>query len=98
MHAVNERTCGPHGELLLYVGAAGGAAAAAERHAGLLGPLHSIRRVDASTLSAVQFHREFVSRNVPVVLLNSMTSPQWQRAMANWQSDDHLVARRAATR
>lgn len=56
-------------------------------------PLHSIRRVDASTLSAVQFHREFVSRNVPVVLLNSMTSPQWQRAMANWQSDDHLVAK-----
>jgi hypothetical protein len=56
-------------------------------------PLHSIRRVDASSLSPVQFHREFVSRNVPVVLLNAMNSPQWQRAMTNWQNDEHLVAK-----
>ncbi|ETM46241.1 hypothetical protein L914_08852 [Phytophthora nicotianae] len=56
-------------------------------------PLHSIRRVDASSLTPLQFHREFVSRNVPVVLLNAMTSPKWQFAMANWQNDDHLIAK-----
>ncbi|EEY64456.1 uncharacterized protein PITG_15677 [Phytophthora infestans T30-4] len=56
-------------------------------------PLHSIRRVDASSLTPLQFHREFVSRNVPVVLLNAMTSPKWQFAMANWQNDGHLIAK-----
>ncbi|KAG2777825.1 hypothetical protein Pcac1_g11809 [Phytophthora cactorum] len=56
-------------------------------------PLHSVRRVDASSLTPLQFHREFVSRNVPVVLLNAMTSPKWQFAMANWQNDDHLNAK-----
>eukprot|EP00644_Phytophthora_capsici_P008971 jgi/Phyca11/504165/fgenesh2_kg.PHYCAscaffold_6_\ len=56
-------------------------------------PLHSVRRVDTSTLTPLQFHREFVSRNVPAVLLNAMTSVQWRNAMVNWQNDDHLIAK-----
>ncbi|KAH7485289.1 hypothetical protein KRP22_006442 [Phytophthora ramorum] len=56
-------------------------------------PLHSIRRVDASSLTALEFHREFVSRNVPVVLQNAMTRPQWQEAIVNWKNDDHLIAK-----
>ncbi|KAG7379116.1 hypothetical protein PHYPSEUDO_009063 [Phytophthora pseudosyringae] len=59
-------------------------------------PLHAVRRVDASSASPLSFHREFVSRSVPVVLLNAMTSPQWTRAMANWQDDAHLVAKSGA--
>lgn len=54
-------------------------------------PLHSIRRVDALTLTPLQFHREFVSRNVPVVFLNAMTSAPWRRALVKWQDDAHLV-------
>lgn len=30
---------------------------------------------------------------MPIVLLNAMTSAPWRRAMANWQSDDHLIAK-----
>ncbi|TDH66497.1 hypothetical protein CCR75_008159 [Bremia lactucae] len=56
-------------------------------------PIHSVCRVDASRLTPFQFYRDYVSRNVPVVLLNAMTSPTWQRAMANWQNDDYLVAK-----
>ena len=54
-------------------------------------PLQSLRRVDAVDLTPLQFHREFVSRNVPVVLRNAMTSAAWQEARAAWQDDAHLV-------
>lgn len=54
-------------------------------------PLHAVPRVDAGTLTPLQFYRDFVSRNVPVVLLNAMTSPQWQNALSNWQDDNHLI-------
>ncbi|CEG37087.1 Predicted phospholipase [Plasmopara halstedii] len=55
--------------------------------------LHSIHRIDASTLTPIQFYRDFVSRSVPVVLLNVMTSTMWQSAMANWQNNDYLIAK-----
>ncbi|CAI5705722.1 unnamed protein product [Peronospora farinosa] len=56
-------------------------------------PLHSIRRVDASSLTPLQFYRDFISRNVPVVLLNVMTSSSWRHAVVNWQNDEHLVTK-----
>lgn len=56
-------------------------------------PSHSIRRLDASTLTPLEFHRDFISRNVPVVLLNTMTSCLWRRVIADWQNDEHLVAK-----
>lgn len=56
-------------------------------------PLQSIRRVDALNITPLQFYREFVSRNVPVVLLNVMTSVLWRRARHKWQDDAHLVAK-----
>lgn len=54
-------------------------------------PLHGVARVDASELSPLRFYREFVSKNVPVVLTNAMQSPQWLRARENWQDDAYLV-------
>uniref|UniRef100_A0AAV1TZJ4 JmjC domain-containing protein n=1 Tax=Peronospora matthiolae TaxID=2874970 RepID=A0AAV1TZJ4_9STRA len=56
-------------------------------------PLHAIRRVDALRLTPLQFHREFVSRNAPVVLRNAMTSALWRRALVKWQDDAHLVTK-----
>ncbi|CAH0514557.1 unnamed protein product [Peronospora belbahrii] len=56
-------------------------------------PPSSIRRIDASNLSPLQFYRDYVSRNVPVVLLNAMTSSRWRRAIENWPNDEHLIAK-----
>lgn len=59
----------------------------------LWAPLHAVRRVDASTLTPFSFYREFVSRNVPVVLLNAMTSAPWRRALDQWQDEAYLVTK-----
>ncbi|RLN91787.1 hypothetical protein BBJ28_00004814 [Nothophytophthora sp. Chile5] len=61
-------------------------------------PLSAVARVDAATLSPLRFHREFVSRNVPVVLTNAMTSPQWEHALSAWQDDAYLEAKAGDTR
>ncbi|RLN87204.1 hypothetical protein BBJ28_00006568 [Nothophytophthora sp. Chile5] len=60
-------------------------------------PLSAVARVDAATLSPLRFHREFVSRNVPVVLTNAMTSPQWEHALSAWQDDAYLEAKAGDT-
>lgn len=55
-------------------------------------PLSAVARVDASTLTALQFHREFVSRSVPVVLTNAMAGDaEWTRALEHWPSDAYLA-------
>ncbi|GMF16649.1 unnamed protein product [Phytophthora lilii] len=59
----------------------------------LWAPLHQVRRVDASTLSPAQFRREFVARNVPLVLTNALESPQWRLARELWAQDEHLAAK-----
>lgn len=54
-------------------------------------PVGRVAHVDASFLSPLRFLREFVARNVPVVLENAMESPQWRRTRQNWASDEYLV-------
>lgn len=55
-------------------------------------PLSAVARVDVTQLSALQFHREFVSRSVPVVLTNAMHgSEDWARALAHWANDAYLA-------
>ncbi|TYZ60738.1 hypothetical protein PybrP1_011081 [[Pythium] brassicae (nom. inval.)] len=55
-------------------------------------PLSAVARVDVTQLSALQFHREFVSRSVPVVLTNAMHgSEDWARALAHWPNDAYLA-------
>ncbi|KAI9910934.1 hypothetical protein PsorP6_011104 [Peronosclerospora sorghi] len=61
-------------------------------------PLHSVRRVDALEMTPLKFHREFVSRSVPVVLLNAMSSAPWQRALVNWQEETYLLAKAGSQR
>jgi jumonji domain-containing protein 7 len=55
-------------------------------------PLHEVARVDASSLSALEFYRRFVSKSVPVVLTNVMANaPDWQQVLQHWHDDAYLV-------
>lgn len=55
-------------------------------------PLHAVARVDASSLTPLQFYRQYVSKNVPVILTNAMRdAAEWQQALTHWQHDDYLV-------
>ncbi|KAJ0401295.1 hypothetical protein P43SY_001826 [Pythium insidiosum] len=60
-------------------------------------PLQCVQRVDARELSALEFHRRFVSKNVPVILTNAMTSPEWQHVLRSWPQDEHLIERAGET-
>ncbi|KAF1326924.1 putative phospholipase, partial [Globisporangium splendens] len=55
-------------------------------------PLHEIARVDAPSLSPLEFYRRFVSKSVPVVLTNAMAkAADWQQVMQHWYDDAYLV-------
>jgi hypothetical protein len=54
-------------------------------------PLHSIHRVDVTELSPLEFHRNYVSKNVPVILTNAMTSSSWQHILSSWKEPEYLI-------
>lgn len=55
-------------------------------------PLHNVARVDASTLSPLEFYRQYVSKSVPVILTSAMQhAAEWQQALLHWQSDAYLI-------
>ncbi|DAZ93002.1 TPA: hypothetical protein N0F65_006518 [Lagenidium giganteum] len=56
-------------------------------------PLRTVARVDVNDLTPLEFHREYVSKSVPVVLVNAMTSPEWQHVLDAWRDPAHLVAK-----
>jgi peptidyl-lysine (3S)-dioxygenase / protease len=56
-------------------------------------PLDAVPQVDAHSLSPLEFYRRFVSKSVPVVLLNAMESPQWRHVRECWRDHEYLVSR-----
>lgn len=55
-------------------------------------PLHAVARVDASSLTPLEFYRRFVSKSVPVVLTNAMAdASEWQQVLHHWHDDAYLV-------
>lgn len=54
-------------------------------------PLSAIPTVDAATLSPLEFYRRFVSKSVPVVLINAMESPDWAHVRSHWTDEEYLI-------